>query len=245
MFFSQNSTIKNIVIGATIIGAASLTIASIYKIYKYLKETSNDDKQVELSEFEITKLLLEITELSLQMHEEENKNLISQRIKAIDDNERYDQLCLESIVLEQNAFIKAAAIVLERKEIGFDFNHLISLVNNINPDKLSQLSCQYLQLSKEEEAIEPEKAKEGLVFYLETLYNTINEKKQFLIGEIMNQEMIQQQLSNITLISKKKADDCLLIKYGFKETVLRTILYRKGLLDDKDIVEIENKIKAI
>ena len=103
----------------------------------------------------------------------------------------------------------------------------------------------YLQLSKEEEIIEPEKAKEGLLFYLETLYNTINAKKQALIGEIMNQETIQQQLSNITLISKKKADDYLFIKYGFKETVLRTILYRNGLLNDKDIIAIENKIKAI
>jgi hypothetical protein len=64
MFFSQNSTIKNIVIGTAIIGAASITIASIYKLYKYLKETSNDNKPVELSEFDIAKLLLEITELS-------------------------------------------------------------------------------------------------------------------------------------------------------------------------------------
>ena len=245
MFFSQNSTIKNIVIGTAIIGAASITIASIYKLYKYLKETSNDNKPVELSEFDIAKLLLEITELSSQMNEEENKELISQRIKAIDDNERYDQLCLESIVLEQNYFIKAAAIVLEKKKMGFDFNHLISLVNNLNPDKLSELSCQCLQLSKEEEAIESEKAKEGLLFYLEMLYNTINAKKQVLIGEIMNQEIIQQQLSNITLISKKKADDSLFIKYGFKETVLRTILYRNNMLNDKDIIAIENKIKAI
>ena len=245
MFLSKNSTIKNIVIGTAIIGATSLTIASIYKLYKYFKETSNVNKPVELSEFDIAKLLSEITELSSQMNEEENKDLISQRIKAIDDNERYDQLCLESIVLEQNSFIKVATIVLEKKKMGFDFNHLISLVNNVNPDKLSELSCQCLQLSKEEEVIEPDKAKEGLLFYLEMLYNTINTKKQILIGEIMNQETIQQQLSNITLISKKKADDYLLIKYGFKETVLRTILYRNGLLNDKDIIAIENKIKAI
>ena len=248
MFLSKNSTFKNIVIGTAIVGAASITIASVYKLYKYFKETSEtsiDNKPVELSEFEIAKLLLEITKLSSQMNEEENKDLISQRIKAIDDNERYDQLCLESIVLEQNSFVKAATIVLENKKMGFDFNHLISLVSNLNPDKLSELSCQCLQLTKEEEAINPEKAKEGLLFYLEMLYNTINTKKQIIIGEIMNQETIQQQLSNITLISKKKADDSLLIKYGFKETILRTILYRNGLLNDKDIIAKENKIKAI
>ena len=186
MFLSQNSTIKNIIIGTAILGAASLTVASVYKLYKYLKDTSNDNKPVELSEFDIAKLLLEITELSSQMNEKENKDLISQRIKAIEDNERYDQLCLESIVLEQNLFIKAATVVLEKNKLGFDFSHLISLVNNLNPDKLSQLSCQCLQLSKEEEAIEPEKAKEGLLFYLEMLYNTINVKKQVLICKIMN-----------------------------------------------------------
>ena len=62
MFLSTKSTFKNIAIGTAIVGAASITIASIYKLYKYFKETSNDNKPVELSEFDIAKLLLEITE---------------------------------------------------------------------------------------------------------------------------------------------------------------------------------------
>ena len=52
--------------------------------------------------------------------------------------------------------------------------------NNYNQNQQSQV-----EPTLEEEVIEPDKAKEGLLFYLEMLYNTINAKKQVLIGIVV------------------------------------------------------------
>ncbi len=221
-------------------------LENIVKVQEKMDNNMKTGKQ-ELDIETAVQIMAITNKLSEETLKKHNPDLEKRRREAINQGERYDELCMEYIEAKEREYQKAMQIVFANFP-GVTMEDIQRVMQNSDPQEVERLNSQFDPAEFEAEKPSREATKKAYIYYGQAFTNNMKEMVSIIrqTGQSGQGDPQQEQFFFIKmLITKMKIDDIIFIEHKLTESQMKSLLMTYNLMEDPEIVNVNRQLMTL